>query len=279
MNLNYIHSKSKNYRYLTTLHKKRYYSTLSSTTPLPVPIEVFSELQDNDKILSYGKLLRNKAGVYCFVNTVNNKLYIGSAKNLYLRLIEHLSNKKSNIALQNAITKYGLDKFNFCIYEYFIYHNKVVSHKILTDLETSYIERYSFDNLYNFMRTATSLSGYKHTDEAKLKMLKRFEDKSNHPMYGKKHKINVLKLISKPGVLNPMFGKKHSDLTKQKISNKMSKHFNGVGIYDLNDNLVLKFRNNSELARHLKISRVTVAKYLNSGLVYNKTYRFKVNNI
>jgi len=33
-----------------------------------------------------------------------------------------------------------------------------------------------------------------------------------------------------------------------------------------------------ELAKHLNISRVTVGKYLNSGLVYNKTYRFKVNS-
>ncbi len=44
---------------------------------------------------------------------VNN---IGSAKYLYLRLNEHLSNKKSNSALQDAFNKYGLDKFNFCIY-------------------------------------------------------------------------------------------------------------------------------------------------------------------
>ena len=51
-----------------------------------------------------------------------------------------------------------------------------------------------------------------------------------------------------------------------------------VGIYDLNDNLTSKFKNNVELVKHLNISRVTVRKYLNSGLVYNKTYRFKVNN-
>jgi len=74
--------------------------------------------------------------------------------------------------------------------------------------------------------------------------------------------------------------------------------FYGVGIYDLNDNLVLKFKNNVELAKHLNISSfpsftsffltyskgkrwkrwVTVGKYLISGLIYNKTYRFKVNN-
>jgi group I intron endonuclease len=85
------------------------------------------------------------------------------------------------------------------------------------------------------------------------------------------------KLISKPGELNPMFGKKHSEATKEVISSKINKHPYGVGIYDLNDNLISKFKNNAKLAQHLNISRVTVGKYLNSGLVYNKIYRFKVN--
>ena len=49
------------------------------------------------------------------------------------------------------------------------------------------------------MRTATSLIGYKHINQAKLKMLKKFKDKSNHPMYGKKHKRSALNFISKPG--------------------------------------------------------------------------------
>ncbi len=94
------------------------------------------------------------------------------------------------------------------------------------------------------MKTATSLSGYKHTDEAKLKMLKRFENKSNHPMYGKTHSDDIRKLISKPGKLNPMFGKHHSEVAKKSISDKISKHPKGVGIYDLNDILILRFKNN-----------------------------------
>ena len=57
------------------------------------------------------------------------------------------------------------------------------------------------------MRTATSLEGYKHTYETKLKMLKRFENKSNNPLYGKTHKEKTLKLISKPGEFNPVFAK------------------------------------------------------------------------
>jgi group I intron endonuclease len=89
------------------------------------------------------------------------------------------------------------------------------------------------------MKTETSLSGYKHTDEAKLKMLKRFEKKkSNHPMYSKTHSDDIRKLASKPGKLNPMFGKHHSEVAKKNISDKISKHPKWIGIYDLNDILI-----------------------------------------
>lgn len=105
-------------------------------------------------------------------------------------------------------------------------------------------------------------------------MLKRYETKSNHPLLGKKHRTDSLALISKPGELNLMFGKLHSSTTKEKISDKISKHIDGIGIYDLNDNLIYKFKNKVELAKHLNIYRVTVGKYLNSGLVYKKCIIF-----
>ena len=116
-------------------------------------------------------------------------------------------------------------------------------------------------------------------------MVDYYKDKNNHPMFGKTHTEEALGLISKPGELNPSpylsflrdrgFGKKHSEATKASMSEKKNKYPLGVGIYDLEDNLILKFNNNVELAKYLGISKVTVGKYLNSGLVYNKTYRFK----
>lgn len=44
-----------------------------------------------------------------------------------------------------------------------------------------YIRKFKFNNLYNFLENDSSSEGYKHTDEAKQKMVKRLEDKSNHP--------------------------------------------------------------------------------------------------
>lgn len=89
------------------------------------------------------------------------------AKDFYLRLNEHSKNKKSNIALQNAFLKYGLDKFEFGIYEYFTYESKIVSSKALTDLETSYISKFNFNTLYNFKVIATSSLGYKRARAVK----------------------------------------------------------------------------------------------------------------
>ena len=253
-------------------------SKINSESDIIIPISILtlSNLNDDNSIKSYRELLKNKGGIYCFVNTLNDKRYIGSAKDLYIRLIEHINNKKSNSALQNAFTKYGLDKFNFCVYEYFTYQSKVISHKSLTDLETSYIKKFNLDTLYNYTYTATSLTCYKHSYKDRSKMIKRYVDKNNHPMFGKKHTKEALALISKPSELNPMFGKKHTESTKNKISSKISKYPSGVGIYDLDNNLISRFKNNVELAKYLKISRVTVGKYLKSGAVYNKIYYFKV---
>jgi len=132
---------------------KRHYSiNYNNNSELnPVPVLNLKDLNNRDVIKSFKEILKNKGGIYSFINTVNGKQYIGSAKDLYIRLFEHLDNKKSNIALQNAIVKYGLAKFNFCIYDYFTFKGKIMSNKALTDLETSYISKFKFDTLYNFL--------------------------------------------------------------------------------------------------------------------------------
>lgn len=101
--------------------------------------------------------------------TINGKQYIGSAKDFYLRLNEHLNNKKSNVNLQKK--KYELDKFNWVIYEYFSFKTKIVSSKALTDLETSYIKAFDFTTLYNFKSESTSMLNYKHIDEKDNRVL------------------------------------------------------------------------------------------------------------
>jgi group I intron endonuclease len=185
--------------------------------------------------------LHRIGGVYGLVNISNPnniKQYIGSSKNLYERLSDHLKGRDSNNCLQRSISKYGIHNFHFVIY----YWHKDPA-VILTDIETEVIKSFPFENLYNYnyKKEATSLLGYKHTIASIEKMKKRFLYKSNHPMYGKKHSKFALSKISKPGVLNPMYGKKHSIDSKQKMS--LSKSKISLGLFDNNNNLIKIFIN------------------------------------
>lgn len=72
-----------------------------------------------------------------------------------------------------------------------------------------------------------------------------------------------------------MYGKVHTSKTKDLMSAKNKKYINGIGIYDLDNNLVKSFDYAIDLASYLNISKVTLSKYLNKGLVYKNKYYFK----
>lgn len=76
-----------------------------------------------------------------------------------------------------------------------------------------------------------------------------------------------------------MFGKTHSEKTKELIRSKRVKYPNGVGIYDLDNNMIIRFDYASDLAIYLNVSKVTVSKYINKGLVFKGKYYLKVNPI
>ena len=78
----------------TNFTLRRSYSTSSSSEPdTPIPVLTITDLHDKNIIFSKRDLLSRKGGIYSFLNKVNGKQYIGSAKDLYLRLNEHLSHK------------------------------------------------------------------------------------------------------------------------------------------------------------------------------------------
>ena len=183
-----------------------------------------------------------------------------------------MKGRDSNSRLQRSISKYGIHNFHFVIY----YWHKDPA-VILTDIETEVIKSFPFENLYNYKKEATSLLGYKHTIASIEKMKKRFLDKSNHPMYGKKHSKFALSKISKPGFLNPMYRKKHSIDSKQKMSLSKSKIF--LGLFDNNNNNLIKiFINQIELAKYLNLSKSTISRYFKTGkLLLNKYYIRKIN--
>ena len=62
-----------------------------------------------------------KIGVYAWVNTINNKLYIGSNP-LYLRLSDYYQFwsllSRDNLSIVRALSKYGMVRFYLVILNY-----------------------------------------------------------------------------------------------------------------------------------------------------------------
>ena len=126
--------------------------------------------------------LKGNSGIYAFVHIETGICYIGSSINLADRIMDHINGYSSNQHLQYAIAKYGLPSFAFVILQYCIPSD-------LLELEQHYLDiLFSLPtNLrYNFLPTAGSSLGYKHTEEA-LAKLSEANSGANNPMYGKTH--------------------------------------------------------------------------------------------
>lgn len=252
---------------LSYTDKELFYSSLAvCSVPGIKPIITYTDLSNTSPLLR--KELGKLGGIYGIVNTETDFKYIGSSLYLYSRLMDHIKGRDSNIRLQRAINKVGLDKFNIAIY---YYHTDPAV--LLTDIETTVIASFDFSLLYNFKKEANSMYGYKHTEEAKEKMKLRFMDKENHPMYGKKHNEFTLSLISKPGQLNPMFGKNHSDNTRELISIKNSKR--PIGLYNINNELIETFINQVDLASKFNVHKTTISRYIKNGKLFNNEFIIK----
>lgn len=94
---------------------------------------------------------RNKSGVYCIENLINNKKYIGCSKNIRRRLSQHLRNLEKgnhiNKSLQSDFYEHGKENFYF-------YTIEECEEKLLSEKEVFYISFYKNlkdDCLYNLI--------------------------------------------------------------------------------------------------------------------------------
>ena len=78
------------------------------------------------------------SGVYCILNTVNQKRYIGSSNNCYLRLMDHRAELRANVHankhLQNAYNKYGESVFTCFVVEFCDEDKRLEREKYYIDL-------------------------------------------------------------------------------------------------------------------------------------------------
>lgn len=225
-----------------------------------IPIKPQKTYSDLSNINLLKKDLSNLGGVYGLIHIKSSKQYIGSSKNLYSRIMDHIKGRDSNIRLQRSINKYGLKSFNLIIY--YFHKDPTV---LLTKIETIVISAFPFSSLFNFKKKANSMLGYKHTKQAIEKMKSRFVNKI------------TLSLKSKPGKLNPIFGNTNSENTQNLMSIKKS--IRPLGLYDENYNIIEKYSNQIELANKFSVHKTTISRYIKSGKLFKgKFYIKKINS-
>ena len=112
------------------------------------------------------------SGIYAIMYNETKQLYIGSSWNLAKRILEHIFKiGNSNIHLQRAINKYGLNNFSVYILEILFKDNESTDNKkeILLELvilEQKYLDM--FNNKYNINPVAgKSRLGAKHSEASK----------------------------------------------------------------------------------------------------------------
>lgn len=159
-----------------------------------------------------------KSGIYCIINKINNKIYVGQAKDLNKRHKEHRHTLKKGVHrnqhLQKAYNKYGKENFFFKILMY-------CSNDKLNENENFFIKVFnatSRDKGYNILEYATqnpvetkevrekiskANKGRPHTEEWKRKA-SYWNSGERNAMYGKpgtwlgkkfteEHKRNIAK--------------------------------------------------------------------------------------
>jgi hypothetical protein len=136
----------------------------------------FKDIINNKNLIL--DFIKNKAGIYQFINTTNNKSYIGSSSILESRFKKHLSKtnnlrqiSKGKCLICNAFLKYGYNVFNFKILEFIqLDFNNSLKQKreIIFGKEQFYLEKFKPE--YNILLQAGSNLGIKLSLETRSKL-------------------------------------------------------------------------------------------------------------
>jgi len=257
--------------------------------------------------------LKDKIGIYFIFNLKNGKRYIGSSKNIYNRLHEHIhllkNDKAHNIYLQNSWNKYGEDNFLFGILEYCDLEN-------LLQREQFYISTLSPE--YNFSAFVISNTNRVITDEQKLKISNTLKEKYasgeiSVVVHGEKpcyiYNIESKKIVTetknmnnaelflklKPGtissgkILNRIYSKKFiivlekfkSELELDNYINKNILMYSGIGdtrylIVEYPANYYKYFRNKTVCCEYIGCAASTISKHMDATI--DSPYIYKGNN-
>lgn len=209
----------------------------------------------------------NKGVIYCWVNNVNNKCYVGSSVNFSIRLYKYYSFKYLNgskSAINKALLKYGYSNFSLHILEH-------------CDKEKSINrEQYFIDLLkpeYNILSKAGSSLGFKHSEDT----LKKYKDRKVSETTKKNLSLaaseRVLSNKEKEKLSLSRLGKNLSLDTRNKISISTSKLWGApVQVKDIESNTIQQYLSLTDAANAVKVSRTAVKKALTTGKAIKKKW-------
>lgn len=238
-----------------------------------------------------------KCGIYKITCLENNKIYIGSSKNIKERLKQHIkllkSNTHPNQYLQSSFNKFEIKNFKFDIVE----NHLTYDIKFLIEREDFWMEYYNSMN-DNFGFNLKSANQTIISERTKLKISKtlkgRFSGNEN-PNFGKKFSQERKKEMSdvRKGKfvkeLNPFWKKKHSKETKDKISDKnkgrhageknyffgkkhseeerkniseRNRKYTNLYIKNIDTGIILKFETNKHIQNYLKCSTSSIDRFI-----------------
>lgn len=233
---------------------------------------VYQDLSSTETIATIKSNLKEVSGIYAIIHNESGKIYVGSSINLAKRCLDHIKNFNSNVYLQNAINKHGLNQFSIYVLDLLIIDehldDKSLNEKLIS-LEQKYIDL--FEDKYNINPLAGKTRlGAKHSEESKLLMSKL--RKENPYFLNKKHSPEVIEQMRNrmSGSNNPMFGKPVTEENKKLISKLFSKP---IYLYDANTlTLIAQFERQKDLIEVLKVSTKTLVKYKDTGEVFRDKY-------
>ena len=178
--------------------------------------------------------------IYCYYCIPTDKYYVGQTINPERRFKQHIDraiNKKDNNKFHNALRKYGLDNFVYCILE-----NNVLRDN-LNMREIDWIEE--FDSFYNgYNLTTGGDTNCIFSEETKEKLKNRTPwNKGKHGIYSVETKRKQSE--SHKGKTGYWTGKHRSEESRRKMSEslkiKMTPYRKPVSQYNINGNFIKEY--------------------------------------
>lgn len=212
------------------------------------------------------------SGVYGIFSKIDDRVYIGSAKNFKKRKKDHFDKLKSNCHgnkyLQNFVSKYGIENIDFkvlatCPSEYCI------------KLEQWFLNQYS--NKFNIRLIAESNYGLKASEETKQKMSIKQKQRSKEIIDNNKNRIVSEETKSKMSEAgkNKVFTAEHKQnlkLAAQKRSKELSQKHKGDNNpsakldWDKVNYIRTSEKSVKDLALELNVSITTIYKIKNNQI-------------